>query len=140
MELCAQRGIPLLFLQNIMVRAIACAGWLPTRSACSSAGEDAELGRECFIANTVGFVTQSCHLNARCALKVKPEYVSITHAWARSCGVQGFMVGRKYEAGGIAKDGAKMVMAVANAQARPGPPPLRERLPGAGSLCAGLLV
>ena len=28
------------------------------------------------------------------------------------------MVGRKYEAGGIAKDGAKMVMAVANAQAR----------------------
>lgn len=27
----------------------------------------------------------------------------------------GFMVGRKYEAGGIAKDGAKMVMAVANA-------------------------
>ncbi len=29
----------------------------------------------------------------------------------------GFMVGRKYEAGGIAKDGAKMVMAVANAQA-----------------------
>ena len=34
------------------------------------------------------------------------------------------MVGRKYEAGGIAKDGAKMVMAVANAQARPGPLPL----------------
>ena len=28
----------------------------------------------------------------------------------------GFMVGRKAEAGGIAKDGAKMVMAVANAQ------------------------
>ncbi len=28
----------------------------------------------------------------------------------------GFMVGRKYEAGGIAKDGAKMVMAVANAK------------------------
>ncbi len=28
----------------------------------------------------------------------------------------GFMVGKKYEAGGIAKDGAKMVMAVANAQ------------------------
>ena len=27
----------------------------------------------------------------------------------------GFMVGRKAEAGGIAKDGAKMVMAVANA-------------------------
>lgn len=27
----------------------------------------------------------------------------------------GFMVGRKYEAGGIAKDGAKMVRAVANA-------------------------
>lgn len=26
------------------------------------------------------------------------------------------MVGRKYEAGGIAKDGAKMVMAVANAE------------------------
>jgi 3-methylcrotonyl-CoA carboxylase beta subunit len=26
------------------------------------------------------------------------------------------MVGKKYEAGGIAKDGAKMVMAVANAK------------------------
>jgi 3-methylcrotonyl-CoA carboxylase beta subunit len=31
--------------------------------------------------------------------------------------IMGFMVGKKYEAGGIAKDGAKMVMAVANAQA-----------------------
>ncbi|EIE19188.1 carboxyl transferase [Coccomyxa subellipsoidea C-169] len=30
--------------------------------------------------------------------------------------IMGFMVGKKYEAGGIAKDGAKMVMAVANAQ------------------------
>ena len=30
--------------------------------------------------------------------------------------INGFMVGQKYEAGGIAKDGAKMVMAVANAQ------------------------
>ena len=30
--------------------------------------------------------------------------------------IVGFMVGRKSEAGGIAKDGAKMVMAVANAQ------------------------
>ncbi|MCM2322749.1 MAG: methylcrotonoyl-CoA carboxylase [Oligoflexia bacterium] len=30
--------------------------------------------------------------------------------------ITGFMVGRKAEAGGIAKDGAKMVMAVANAQ------------------------
>ncbi len=29
--------------------------------------------------------------------------------------IMGFMVGQKYEAGGIAKDGAKMVMAVANA-------------------------
>ena len=29
--------------------------------------------------------------------------------------ITGFMVGREYEAGGIAKDGAKMVMAVANA-------------------------
>ncbi|KAF6257519.1 carboxyl transferase [Scenedesmus sp. NREL 46B-D3] len=30
--------------------------------------------------------------------------------------ITGFMVGKKYEAGGIAKDGAKMVMAVANAK------------------------
>ena len=30
--------------------------------------------------------------------------------------ISGFMVGKEYEAGGIAKDGAKMVMAVANAQ------------------------
>lgn len=30
--------------------------------------------------------------------------------------ITGFMVGREYEAGGIAKDGAKLVMAVANAQ------------------------
>ena len=29
--------------------------------------------------------------------------------------ITGFMVGRQYETGGIAKDGAKMVMAVANA-------------------------
>jgi acetyl-CoA carboxylase carboxyltransferase component len=29
--------------------------------------------------------------------------------------ITGFMVGKEYEAGGIAKDGAKMVMAVANA-------------------------
>src|SRR5215472_5852368 len=33
--------------------------------------------------------------------------------------ITGFMVGKQYENGGIAKDGAKMVMAVANA---PGPP------------------
>lgn len=38
--------------------------------------------------------------------------VCITHIAA------GFMVGRKAEAGGIAKDGAKMVMAVANARVR----------------------
>ena len=43
------------------------------------------------------------------------------------CGCQGFMVGRKYEAGGIAKDGAKMVMAVANAQARTTHLPRMER-------------
>ncbi len=30
--------------------------------------------------------------------------------------ITGFMVGRKYEAGGIAKDGAKLVTAVATAQ------------------------
>ncbi len=30
--------------------------------------------------------------------------------------ITGFMVGKKYETGGIAKDGAKMVMAVANAR------------------------
>lgn len=32
----------------------------------------------------------------------------------RSAHAAGFMVGKKAEAGGIAKDGAKMVMAVAN--------------------------
>lgn len=32
--------------------------------------------------------------------------------------ITGFMVGKKYEAGGIAKDGAKMVMAVSNANVR----------------------
>jgi hypothetical protein len=32
--------------------------------------------------------------------------------------ISGFMVGSTYEAGGIAKDGAKMVMAVANASVR----------------------
>src|SRR5205085_7482321 len=30
--------------------------------------------------------------------------------------ITGFMVGQEYEAGGIARDGAKMVMAVANAE------------------------
>jgi hypothetical protein len=37
-------------------------------------------------------------------------------AAAGSQNITGFMVGKKYEAGGIAKDGAKMVMAVANAK------------------------
>lgn len=42
----------------------------------------------------------------------------IPHKWQRVCvslfgSVSGFMVGREYEAGGIAKDGAKMVTAVA---------------------------
>lgn len=36
--------------------------------------------------------------------------------------ITGFMVGKKYEAGGIAKDGAKMVMAVANAKVGVGLP------------------
>lgn len=40
--------------------------------------------------------------------------------------IMGFMVGKKYEAGGIAKDGAKMVMAVANAQANIRTAPLEK--------------
>ena len=42
--------------------------------------------------------------------------------------ITGFMVGRKYEAGGIAKDGAKMVQAVANA--RVGGVPWEDPAPG----------
>jgi hypothetical protein len=56
--------------------------------------------------------------------------------------ITGFMVGRRYEAGGIAKDGAKMVQAVATAEvpritviigASPGPatPDVRAGLPAA---------
>jgi antirestriction protein len=66
-ELCAQRGIPLLFLQNIMVRAVACAGRLPACDACPSAGEGAA-GCECFTDNIVCFVVQACHLITRSAL------------------------------------------------------------------------
>ena len=92
MELCAQRGIPLLFLQNIMVRtaSLQCASC----STCSCAHP------ACVHATPV-----RCWHTAVCVNK-----------WL--LGGQGFMVGKKYEAGGIAKDGAKMVMAVANAQAR----------------------
>jgi hypothetical protein len=39
----------------------------------------------------------------------------------------GFMVGKKAEAGGIAKDGAKMVMAVANVKVGP------EKLPASSA-------
>ncbi len=74
-ELCAQRQIPLLFLQNIMV-------------GCPPA-----MLLSCTFMRQVGPLSEG----------TVP---------------QGFMVGRKYEAGGIAKDGAKMVMAVATAQAR----------------------
>lgn len=43
--------------------------------------------------------------------------------------ITGFMVGSWYEANGIAKDGAKMVMAVANAKVPHSPRPLPPSLP-----------
>jgi hypothetical protein len=48
--------------------------------------------------------------------------------------IMGFMVGKKYEAGGIAKDGAKMVMAVANAQVSDSLRPPPSTLSGMDSL------
>lgn len=48
--------------------------------------------------------------------------------------ITGFMVGSWYEANGIAKDGAKMVMAVANAEV---PPPLPSAPPTHGILPHG---
>lgn len=46
-------------------------------------------------------------------MTVEPHSVTVCAAHDNRT-VAGFMVGKKAEAGGIAKDGAKMVMAVAN--------------------------
>lgn len=59
--------------------------------------------------NFIGFSAAGAHFIQLCAQRGVP-LIFLQN-------VMGFMVGKKYEAGGIAKDGAKMVMAVANAQA-----------------------
>jgi hypothetical protein len=57
----------------------------------------------------------------------------VTHPCTPLQNITGFMVGSKAEAGGIAKDGAKMVMAVANVQVPSGGPGW-SRLGAAGSM------
>lgn len=56
--------------------------------------------------------TQQCHAGAHFVQLCGQRRIPLIFLQ----NIMGFMVGRKYEAGGIAKDGAKMVMAVANVQ------------------------
>lgn len=65
---------------------------------------------------------------AECTTVVSHPVSTLQHVlldWVKHCIVcwcaAGFMVGKKAEAGGIAKDGAKMVMAVANVKVCLGP-------------------
>jgi 3-methylcrotonyl-CoA carboxylase beta subunit len=86
-EICAQRGIPLLFLQNITG---------PWSIDCLFA---------CFeLVDKVPF---------RAPLPLILYYLSQHACTPAHTSPAGFMVGSKYEAGGIAKDGAKLVSAVA---------------------------
>ena len=77
-QLCSQRGIPLLFLQVRHARA---------RKCCASIR----------------------------ALNPPPPPPSYPPTRLCAQNITGFMVGRKYENGGIAKDGAKLVTAVSTA-------------------------
>ncbi len=82
-------------------------------------GETLVCGFAHLIGYPVGIIANSGVLYSECALKA-------THFIEICCkrnipliflqNISGFMVGKKYEAGGIAKDGAKMVTAVACAQ------------------------
>ena len=61
-------------------------------------------------------ITESCSRRARSRALISSNYAlsdGIPLVFLQN--ITGFMVGRKYEAGGIAKDGAKMVTAVATA-------------------------
>mmetsp|Transcript_8384 Transcript_8384/g.15156 ORF Transcript_8384/g.15156 Transcript_8384/m.15156 type:complete len:575 (-) Transcript_8384:168-1892(-) len=68
---------------------------------------------------TVGVVANNGVMFSECALKGS-HFVQLCSQRGIPLiflqNITGFMVGKKYEAGGIAKDGAKMVMAVANAK------------------------
>lgn len=86
-ELCCQRNIPLIFLQNI-------TGQSGRLTSFSQFEPSSPTGRSGDAASPP---------QARSHSLGPPSCV---------CAV-GFMVGREYEAGGIAKDGAKMVTAVA---------------------------
>ena len=73
-----------------------------------SSAEAHMLHQRCAKSNFSGFIHDAgAHFVQLCAQRGTP-LIFLQN-------IMGFMVGRKYEAGGIAKDGAKMVMAVANA-------------------------
>lgn len=82
-QLCSQRGIPLIFLQVL------------------------------FGCRPVALHHPHAQVPRPYRPVASPSPPNLSHPLPQN--INGFMVGKKYEAGGIAKDGAKMVMAVANA-------------------------
>lgn len=82
-QLCSQRGIPLIFLQVL------------------------------FGCRPVALHHPHAQVPRPYRPVASPSPLNLSHPLPQN--INGFMVGKKYEAGGIAKDGAKMVMAVANA-------------------------
>lgn len=115
-ELCGQRKIPLLFLQNIT----GAGGWAGGYRACARgvglSGMDVDYvcraavwqcGRTCQCPALSTVASTHCRNDtAHWCSPTMRHAITALHA--------GFMVGKTAEAGGIAKDGAKMVMAVAN--------------------------
>ena len=135
-ELCSQRKIPLLFLQNItgpfpcLVRAKSRPWklWLPR-----SSGLTARLCGACVLlrgrSDSLPSVQGCCwRIRANVSFPIARHGNALSMqscrrlSQASSSIVAGFMVGSKYEAEGIAKAGAKMVTAVACAQVRPSAP------------------
>lgn len=159
MQLCAQRRIPLLFLQasalcGAVLAALAmvldwagrcrmlhagCAAtpinpdrysWQPQKTAGFMVGRKCELSLP--VASVERAVSNStwplpfaaehhrphAETQAGSPLPCWEGFSTFSPACLQPQNITGFMVGRKYEAGGIAKDGAKMVMAVANADVR----------------------
>jgi hypothetical protein len=97
-ELCTQRNIPLLFLQNITGEGAAPDASHPPPSTPEPALRPAPAPP----------TPLPLPPTPRPRLPTPTPHPPILRP--------GFMVGRRYEAGGIAKDGAKMVRAVANAR------------------------
>ena len=113
-ELCSQRGIPLVFLQNITGKFncthicwwVRAYGW-PQIHFCVY---------EWLVWNSCGFVCFYSN-EYRCIWWCDGSWgLWMDDVWFLWLPSPGFMVGREAEAGGIAKNGAKMVTAVACAK------------------------